>query len=344
MRIGLDQYTLYHLSDRSGIELLELVRAHGLDGMQFGDVHQLSRTLDRGEIREAHEFARDHNLYLEGGIPCLNPHKPGQSLLRDGDGDLKVGLRRQLEAIAVAVAGTRAVRCFVGGPGDRHRGAAPWSQQVADTISVARDLAPLLRNLDLKLAFETHADATTHDLIRVVTELGQDVAGICLDTGNLVITLEDPLPAVRRAAPYTIATHVKDGVVTFGENGLVFHARPCGQGVIPLAEIVRELYHHNPDLTLSIEDHDRLFQIPIFHDDYLATFPNLDPVELAHVVRVACSCEREIAAGKLASPAAIEATPWAERALQALDESAAYLQDLLVSLTLDPVGGKPVHQ
>lgn len=334
MKVGLDQYSIHHRDDLTGIQLLDLVREFGLEGIQFGSIHQVSPTLDGGEIGEVAGHARASNLYLEVGIPCPNPHLANPAALRDGNGDLQEGLRRHLEAIAEATVGSRAVRCFVGGPGDRHTRSVPWSQQVADTVGVARDLSPTLRDLDLRLAFENHADATVDELIRVVDDLGPDVAGICLDTGNLPITLDDPLAAATRAAPYTIATHLKDGVVTFADDGLAFNARPCGQGVLPLEDIIRELVRANPDLTLSIEDHDRLFPIPIFRDEYLATFPDLTAIGLAHAVRTAWACSQRIAAGTMPDPVTVEAVPWPERADRRIREGGAYVRGL--------VSGQPV--
>ncbi len=331
MRIGVDQYTFRHLDGLRGVALLELVRAHGLDGFQFRDIHQVSRDLDPGEMREAHAHARAHGLYLEVGLSCPNPHHPGPEALRDGDGDLRAGLRRQLECIAAATVGSRAVRCFIAGAGARHLDPVPWTEQLASTRAVAGDLGPVLRDLNLKLAFENHADSTTFELVRLVEWLGPDVAGINLDTGNLPITLEDPLCAVRRVAACTIAVHLKDGIVVFTDDGLQFNPRPFGDGGLPVADLLREL-STAPDLTVSIEDHAGLYAIPIFDDAFLATFEDLEPRELSGVIRVARTCEQRIATGDLLPPEVVERTPWPERVgprlARARDRIRATLADL----------------
>lgn len=336
MRLGVDQYTLHHMigvpGGLTGIAVLELIHARGLAGIQFGDIRQVSPTLDGGELRAARDWARAHGLYLELGIPCPNPYRPGQLLIQDGDGDFRHGLRRHLPLIAEALEGTRSVRCFVGGPGDRHEGAAPFPDQIRETIAVLREFVPLLRDLGLKLAFENHADATTDELIGVVEALGTDVAGLNLDTGNLMILLEDPLPATRRAAPYTIATHLKDGIVVFADDGLTYNARPLGEGSLPVADILAELARHQPDLTLSIEDHGRFFPMPIYRDAFLSTFPSLSPIDLAGWVRTARLTEQRIAAGELASPEVIEAVPWEDRALDRLERGRRFAASTLETL------------
>lgn len=331
-KIGVDQWTFHHLGHFSGIEILDLLRAHGLEGYQFGDARQISRTLDRGEIREVREHALAHGMYIEGGVPCFNPHQAGQAALEDGDGDLLLGIRRHLEALADVVVESRAVRCVMGKPCNRTL-PVPWPQQIADTVSVARKLVPILRGLDLKLAFETHAEATSTELLQMIEAIGSDVVGICLDTGNFPMTLEDPLAAVERVARYAIATHLKDGVVVFAEDGLVYQARPSGQGVIPIQAILEELTRANPDLrTLSLEDHDGLFWIRIFNDEFVSTFANHPPVEFAHVIRMARECEQHVARGTLPSLEALEAVPWEKQALPRLEQSARYIREQLATV------------
>lgn len=326
-KIGVDQWTFHHLGHLSAIEILELLRAHGLEGYQFGDARQISRTLDPGEVREVREHALAHGMYIEGGVQCFNPHQPGQGALEDGDGDLRLGTRRHLEALANVVLESRAVRCVMGMPCNRTT-PVPWPQQIADTISVTRALVPILRDLDLKLAFETHAEATSDELLQMIEAIGSDVVGICLDTGNFPMTLEDPLAAVRRVARYAIATHLKDGVVIFAEDGLVYQARPCGQGAIPMHAILEEILHSSPDLrTLSLEDHDGLFPIRIFRDEFVSTFGDQPAVEFAHVIRMARECEQRVASGALPSPEALEAVPWVDQALLRLEQSARYVRE-----------------
>lgn len=332
MKVGIDSWTIHHRDDLVGIPLLQYVQSLGLDGIQLGNVGQLSPTLDHGEIREAAEFACDNGLYIEIGIPCPNPYIQDNMALRVGNGDLLTGLRRHLEAAAIAAVGSKAIRCFVGGPGDRHAGKAPWPDQIAGTIEIGRQLAPTLREYGFKLAFENHAEATCQELVEVVERIGPDVAGICLDTGNLPIVLDEPIAAVRVAAPYTIATHFKDGIVAFADYGLVFNARACGQGMLPLADMLAEVARYNPDLMLSVEDHDGYFKIPVFDDTYLATFPEVTSSDLARVFQIAYGSEQKIASGDWLSPAEAESVPWDERAEGRIADGLQHVRRLVADL------------
>src|SRR6266566_391544 len=111
MKLGLDQYTIHHLPlNARGV--FEFAAERGLEGVQFGSPLQLSPTLDAGEIRAAREYADARGLYLELGIPCVNPHQAAPHFRAAPD-----AYAAQLEALirAAAVAGVPCLRTFVGG-------------------------------------------------------------------------------------------------------------------------------------------------------------------------------------------------------------------------------------
>src|SRR5262249_51451105 len=111
MKLGLDQYTIHHLPlDARGV--LDFAAERGLEGVQFGSPLQLSSTLDVGEIQAVREYADDRGLYLELGIPCINPHQAAPHFRAEPD-----TFEAQLEALmrAAGAAGVTSVRTFIGG-------------------------------------------------------------------------------------------------------------------------------------------------------------------------------------------------------------------------------------
>jgi sugar phosphate isomerase/epimerase len=332
LKVGLDQNSLNHLPGLKGIQILELARSLGLEGVQFLDICEVSPRIDRRQLQEVYAHAKQHGMYLEVGLLCINPHQPHKKLLEDGGGDLLKGLRRHLEMIAEVSLGSRSVRCYIGGPGDRLRGRIPWRQQIDDTITVAKGVAPLLRDLSLKLAIENHADLSTYELLEIVSKIGSDVAGICLDTGNTMVAMEEPLAATKRAAPFTVATHLKDAIIVFGDDGLVLSPRSVGQGVLPVAEIIQVLNSANPNIALSIEDYGMLLSVELFNDEYVSSFAEVSPNELAHLVRLARASEQSISEGIVASPLAVERIPWSVRAKERLDASARFVNVVIDQL------------
>ena len=136
----------------------------------------------------------------------------------------------------------------------------------------------------------------------MVDRLGPDVAGVTLDTGNLVMRLDDPVRAAERLAPHVLATHVKDAVLAVTPRGLCWQARPVGSGVLPIPDMLAPLLNARADLALSIELHPRTYDLPIHDPTWLAFFPALRPESLAAVVRLADRCEARYADGSLPGP------------------------------------------
>jgi sugar phosphate isomerase/epimerase len=326
VRLGLDEYTLYHL-EKTPYDTFAIVERLGLEGVQFVSPRSISPTLDEGEIREVVAEARKRNLFVEVGIPGLNPRKPAPLALEVGLGDFQRGIERLLRLAALL--GPLPVRTFVGGPADRHPRATGWFDALRDATDFARSLAPLVRDLGLRLAFELHADTTSFELVRVVEEVGQDAAGICLDTGNLSIVLEEAVAATRRVAHCVITTHLKDCVVFVGERGLVTQSRAWGSGILPLREILAVLAPVNPDLNLCIEDHDRYFPTDVFcAPGWQTLYPDVQVEELVRLFDQAHGCERRFREGDLASPATLEAIPWSVQAESRLRRGAAHVRQV----------------
>jgi 3-oxoisoapionate decarboxylase len=331
VRIGFDHYSIGHrgLSPEGALDFAE---EHGFDGVQFLEPAAIDGALDPSRLSDVRRSAEDRGLYLEVGLPSPNPARHARRHGRTvTPGELTRELIPQVEA-AVAL-GCRHVRAFVGDRHDRFRADVPWVEQRVATIAALRQLAPRLRDLGVRVAIETHADLTTDELLEMIDRVGTEVAGVTLDTGNLVMRLDDPVEAVRRLAPHVLATHVKDAVLAFTPRGLCWQARPIGSGVLPMPDLLAPLLHARPDLALSIELHPRTYDLPIYDRAWLSYFPDLRPSSLAAVVRLAATCERRYAEGSLARPEAVEAIPWADRDLDWLASSLGYLRMAVAMLT-----------
>ncbi len=166
----------------------------------------------------------------------------------------------------------------------------------------------------------------------MIDHLGGDVAGVTLDTGNLVMRFDEPVAAAERLAPHVLATHIKDAVLAFTTRGLCWQARPVGSGALPMPDLLAPLIQANPSVNLTIELHPRTYDLPFYDRTWLAFFPELRPESLAAVVRVAATCERRYAEGSLARPEDVEAIPWPDRDLDWLASSLGFLRTVTKSL------------
>jgi sugar phosphate isomerase/epimerase len=322
--IGFDHYTIGHRRLSAG-ETLAFAGARGLDGVQFLEPSVIDSGLDHTRLADFRRQADMAGLYLEVGLPSPNPARRSRELGREvRPSDHAADLARHVEAVAAL--GCRHARAYVGDRHDRFRSDPPWPDQLAATRAVLDALTPRLLDLGLRVAVETHADLTADELLGLLDRLHPEAFGVTLDTGNLAMRLDDPLRAVERLAPRVVCTHVKDCVLARTGRGLCWQARPVGAGALPMADMLDRLVAANPSLNLSIELHPRTYDLPIHDPSWLAYFPSLRPEGLAAVVALADRCEARYAAGALERPEAIEAVPWADRDLDWLDRSRAFLR------------------
>lgn len=334
-RIGFDAYTI---EDRqlSANELLEFAHGHGLQGVQFLEPSVIAPSREAGRLVDFRRQADALGLYLEVGLPCPNPVR--RSRMEDrtvSSSELAAELAPQVEAVAAL--GCSHARIYVGDRHDRFRTDTPWPAQVEATFDVLRELRPVLRSLGVRVAIENHADLTVDELLALVDRLGPEVAGVTLDTGNLLMRLDDPVSSAERLAPLVLSTHVKDCVLGVTPRGLCWQARPVGSGILPMPDLLAPLLRTQPDLFLSIELHPRTYDLPINDESWLGYFPGLGPGSLACVMRLAEACEARYATGFFDRPEVIESIPWRERQLDWLASSFGYLRSVVPALTrLDP--------
>ncbi len=271
-------------------------------------------------------------LYLEVGLPCPNPVRRSRELQHEvSAADWARDLVRQVDALTVL--GCDHARLYVGDRHDRFRLDTPWNVQVDATIDVLRQLTPRLKDRGIRVAIETHADLTADELLAMIDRLGPEVAGVTLDTGNLVMRLDDPLDATERLAPFILGTHIKDAVLAFTSRGLCWQARPIGSGILPMPDMLAAILRHHPTIALSIELHPRIYDLPIYDPRWLSFFPGLRPESLAAVVRLSAECERRYAEGALDRPDVVEAISWASRDLDWLASSLGYLRSVVPTLS-----------
>ncbi len=329
-RIGFDRYTIEHrgLGPRA---VVEFAQTHSFDGVQFLEPATIDPELDLARLAAFRHQVDAMGLYLEIGLPSPNPFRRARELGRDvKPAEWARELSRHVEGVAALRC--RHARAYVGDRHDRFRSDVPWPAQIDATIEVIRLLSPQLSDLKIKVAIETHADLTAHELNAMLDRIGRDVAAVTLDTGNLVMRLDEPVEAANLLAPSVVATHVKDAVLAFTPRGLCWQARPVGSGIIPLPDILSAVIQANPSIALSIELHPRTYDLPIFDRKWLAHFPGLRPESLAEVVRLAAQCERRYAEGTLPRPEVVEAIPWASRDLDWLASSLGYLRSVVPTL------------
>jgi len=120
------------------------------------------------------------------------------------------------------------------------------------------------------------------ELLDVLKRLSSEAVGVCIDTGNNLALLEEPLTVVEKLAPFAISSHLKDMAVQEYEEGFLLSEVPLGEGFLDLKQIVSVLRRANSNLQFSLEMITRdPLKIPCLTEKYFATMPELGAPELA---------------------------------------------------------------
>lgn len=324
-RVGVDSGTLGWLKLKP-LEQLDYVHQIGLDGIQFPAIRKLSPRLDAGELREIKTHAGRLGLSTEASVMSCNP-RLASFYFRETISE-EEHLRRIGDEIRLAAAcGWHELHTCLA----EHRQPleVPWAEHLASTADFLKKLRPVLREHGSRINVEPHGDITTFELVRLAEEVGPDWVGICLDTANVVCHCEEPLAAIRRAAPYTHLTHLKDALLFFGPRGFVRQTVPPGRGVIDWREALTILAAHSPGLLLAIEDHKYLFAYDCFEPAWLSGYPDLTVAELGAVMKLTWECQRRLNAGEYPEPETYDRLPREQDAEERLLFGAAHLRSIV---------------
>jgi len=257
--------------------------------------------VDRGQgsIEQALEFI-DHCVALgAGGVQMPIRTEPGfaqairakveaaglfleaQASLPHSEDDLD---RFQAQVRAAREAGVQVIRtaCLGGRRYETFKTAqafADFARQAEQSLGWAE---PIVRKHHVRLAVENHKDWQVPEFVALLGRLGSEFVGICIDTGNNIALLEDPMAVVEACAPYAFSTHLKDMAVQEYENGFLLAEVPLGDGFLNLPQIVSTLRRAKPGLHFNLEMITRdPLRIPCLTSEYWATFDSVPGRALA---------------------------------------------------------------
>lgn len=190
---------------------------------------------------------------------------------------------------AAKQAGARVIRvnCLPGRRYENFHNLADWRKAVARSHEVLDVALRIVEQHKLPLAVENHKDFTADEMVALMKQKSSRWLGVCLDTGNNISLLDDPLALVEALAPYALCTHVKDMAVAPHSEGFLLSEMPLGQGMLDMRRIVDTVHTARPEtpLTLEMITRDPL-KVPCLTDAYWATFPDRNGRYLAQTLRM----------------------------------------------------------
>ena len=226
-----------------------------------------------GDLPKLRARAEELGMYIEGWAPM--PHGNDTS-------GLEQALEHAKEANAVAVRtaclGTRRYETF--------STYADWQQFVGERNKSIEAALRVVDRYKIPLGIENHKDWLADDLAAMLAKHASEYLGACLDFGNNISLLDDPMRVIEVLAPYTVSTHLKDIAVAPGADGFLLSEVILGQGLLDLPRAISLVQQSRPKTRLSLEMITRdPLDVPCLTDKYWATFPDRNGIYLARTLR-----------------------------------------------------------
>jgi len=217
--------------------------------------------------------ARAASMYLEG-IASL-PRT--QADLPRFEAEIRTAKRAGAEVVRTVMLSGRRYETFTSTAAFRR-----FAEMSFHSLSLA---APVVARHGVRLALENHKDWRADELIAILRRVGNGHVGVCLDTGNSIALLEDPMDVVEALAPWAFTTHFKDMGLEEYRQGFLLAEVPLGTGILDLPRVVRLVRAAHPEIRLNVEMITRdPLKVPCLTDGYWVTFPELNGRHLARMI------------------------------------------------------------
>jgi 3-oxoisoapionate decarboxylase len=263
----------YSFSDsphtRTAYDFLEYCHTLGAGGIQTG-----LDSLDPGHLDKLQRRADELGMYLE--VIVSLPQNDDAA-----DFERHVAAARRAGAVCLRSA------CLNGRRYENFTSLDQWKSFVAESHRRIALAVPVLEKYRMPLGLENHKDWTADEMVALMERHSSEFLGVCLDTGNNISLLDDPMDLVGKLAPLAVTTHFKNMAVKEYPDGFLLSEVPLGQGILNLAQVVDIIRKARPPARLNLEMITRdPLKIPCLTDKYWVTFPERNGEYLARTLRL----------------------------------------------------------
>jgi sugar phosphate isomerase/epimerase len=282
VKLGFDSYSLRAFQWKAP-RLLDYAAGQKLDTIQFSSLNDYE-SREPAYLQKIKGQAARLNIAIDGGMGCVCP----SAHAFDKNGPPARDLMREGLRVAHAV-GARSMRCYLGGSIDR-LGPLPMEAHMQNTIQVFKSVRSEALDLGVKIALENHdGDMQAGEVKTIIEEAGKDFVGACLDTGNPLWVVEDPMVTLEVLGPYTVTTHIRDSVLFENPRGAAGQWTALGDGMIDFAAFMDLFRKLCPQSSVQLENitgrPPRI--IPYLEPDFWKAFPKASAAEFARFVALA---------------------------------------------------------
>jgi 3-oxoisoapionate decarboxylase len=148
-----------------------------------------------------------------------------------------------------------------------------WKEAIAGYHRQIAAALPIVERHRMPLGIENHKDWRVDQQVALLEHYSSEYLGVCLDTGNNLAVLDDPIETVEKLAPWTCNVHFKDMAMEECETGFLLSEVPLGEGMLDMPRITDIIRKARPDVRFSLEmiTRDPLL-VPCLTDRYWASW------------------------------------------------------------------------
>jgi 3-oxoisoapionate decarboxylase len=282
LKLGFDTYSIRDYKWKA-LQLLDYAASLKLDTIQISSTNDYEG-LEPAPLQKVKDTAERYGISIDAGTGCICPSS--SSYRRATQGDPADYMRKGLR-VAHAV-GSKSMRCYLGASPDR-RGAVPLEQHMENTVRVFKAVRNEALDLGVKIAVENHSgDMQAREVRTLIEEAGRDYVAACLDTGNPMWVIEDPMVALETLAPYIVTTHIRDSVVFEHPRGAAAQWVAQGEGSIDYQAFVDRFRELCPTASVQLEviTGRPPTVLPYNEPDFWKAFPNMPAWEFARFLQL----------------------------------------------------------
>ena len=255
-------------------EFLEHCHALGAAGIQagiHGDIAGEATT--RADVWRIRQRAEQLEMYVEAMV--VMPRGADTSAFEQA---LKDARDAGAVALRAACLGTRRYESFAT--------LGAWQQHVRESHQSIAAALPLLEKYKIPIGLENHKDWTADEMAALMKKYASEYFGVCLDFGNNISLLDDPMDAIEKLAPYTVTTHLKNMAVDMDSDGFLLSEVLPGDGYLDVRRIMDIVHKARPNTRWLLEMITRdPLKVPCLRDGYWASFPDRSGLCLARTLR-----------------------------------------------------------
>lgn len=278
--LGLDNFAV-RASAWKAPRLVEYAASLGVDSLLISDLESFEPA-DADSLAALKAQATKAGIGLHVGMWSVCPtSKAFRAENGTADAQLANGIR-----IARAV-GSPVIRIVLGTWEDRLTEGGIF-RHIDSLVGVLKSARSRALDAGIKIAVENHAgDMRSEELATLVEMAGRDFVGVNFDSGNALWTLEDPVDAFGRLAPYVVTTSLRDGLVSETPEGARVRWTAMGEGQIDLPRLMQRLAEECPGVPVHIETISGVGRdLPYLEADFWDAWPRMEASSLARFLRL----------------------------------------------------------